>query len=137
MVGGALAAAAPRLQADDRPLRLGYNTYCVRSLGWHDDQLLDYAVKHKLDAIFLQDTKDPRAMDPSHWPEVRARAIARLVINQGPLPRRRDSGGGAAETSDDAPLDAALTSRLDGVEDEALRTALERLGRSLRNRRRS
>lgn len=52
---------------------LGYNTYCVRSMRWHDAQLIDFAVKHKLDAIFLQDTQDPRAEDPSHWREVRAR----------------------------------------------------------------
>jgi sugar phosphate isomerase/epimerase len=56
------------------PMPLGYNTYCLRSWNWNDEQLLQFAVDHKLDAIFLQDTRDPRAMDPAHWPEVKARA---------------------------------------------------------------
>ena len=55
-------------------MRLGYNTYCLRSLKLRDEQLLDFAVEHELDAVFLQDTTDPRAMDPAHWPEVRSRA---------------------------------------------------------------
>lgn len=52
---------------------LGYNTYSIRSLDWHDDRLVDFAVENKLDAIFLQDTSDPRASDPTHWSELRAR----------------------------------------------------------------
>jgi hypothetical protein len=55
---------------------LGYNTYCLRSMNWHDERLLQFAVEHKLDAVFLQDTSDPRADDPSHWAEVNARAAA-------------------------------------------------------------
>lgn len=52
---------------------LGYNTYSIRSLDWHDNRLIDYAVEQQLDAIFLQDTSDPRATDPSHWADVRVR----------------------------------------------------------------
>jgi len=54
-------------------MRLGYNTYCLRSLNLRDEQLLDFAVEHQLDAVFLQDLKDPRAMDPAHWADLRAR----------------------------------------------------------------
>ena len=68
-------------------MRLGYNTYCVRAMNWDDEQLLQYAADHKLDAIFLQDTRDPRAMDPSHWPEVKARAAD--------LGLHLETGGGA------------------------------------------
>lgn len=68
--GFAVRAAA----AAQKPMRLGYNTYCLRSLKLRDEQLLDFAVEHELDAVFLQDTTDPRAMDPAHWREVRVRA---------------------------------------------------------------
>ena len=56
------------------PMPLGYNTYCLRSLQWNDAQLLQFAADHELDAIFLQDSRDPLSQDPAHWPEVRARA---------------------------------------------------------------
>jgi len=74
LFGGALAVAGTRVAAAAKPMRLGYNTYCLRSLKLRDEQLLDFAVEHKLDAIFLQDLSDPRAMDPAHWTELRARA---------------------------------------------------------------
>lgn len=64
--------AASRLRAADKPLKLGYNTYSIRSHNWHDRRLLDFAVEHELDAIFLQDTSDPGAQDPAHWAEVKA-----------------------------------------------------------------
>ena len=51
---------------------LGFNTYCLRFLRWDDRKLLDYSVKQKLDAVFLQDSLDPGVMDPKHWAEIRA-----------------------------------------------------------------
>jgi sugar phosphate isomerase/epimerase len=68
------------------PFALGYNTYSLRALRWNDEQLLDYAAGQQLDAIFLQDSPDPRSMDPAHWPEVRAHA-QRLGL-------RLETGGG-------------------------------------------
>jgi len=62
----ASAAAAPR------QWRLGINTYCLRFWRFNDRQLIDWCVKEKLDAIFLQDSLDPGVMDPKHWAEVRA-----------------------------------------------------------------
>ncbi len=59
------APAAPRKWS------LGINTYCLRFQRWNDRQLIDYCVKQKLDAIFLQDSLDPNVMDPRHWTEVR------------------------------------------------------------------
>ena len=77
------------------PMPLGFNTYCLRSMGWDDATSLQYAADHKLDAIFLQDSKDPRAMDPTHWPEVKARAAD--------LGLHLETGGGAVlpRTADD------------------------------------
>jgi sugar phosphate isomerase/epimerase len=63
--GAALALAA------DSPMPLGINTYCLRALRWHDRRLLEYTAGLKMDAIFLQDSLDPKAQDPSHWGEVR------------------------------------------------------------------
>src|ERR1700692_2276976 len=70
-VGGALAAASAA-GAASRRWKLGINTYCLRFQRWNDRQLIDYCVKEKLDAIFLQDSLDPAVMEPKHWADVRA-----------------------------------------------------------------
>ncbi|NWF83525.1 MAG: sugar phosphate isomerase/epimerase [Bryobacteraceae bacterium] len=68
------------------PLPIGINTYCLRAFRWTDAQLLDYAASLRLDAIFLQDSLDPKAQDPAHWVEVKQHA-ARLGL-------RLETGGG-------------------------------------------
>lgn len=83
---GAAASVLRGAPGEAGALPLGYNTYCLRALRWNDAQLLDYAAAQKLDAIFLQDSLDPRAMDPAHWVEVREQA-ARLGL-------RLETGGG-------------------------------------------
>ncbi len=60
-----LAAAMP-----DR-IGIGYNTYCLRGLKMTDRQHFEQAAAWKLDALFLQDSLDPRAQDPAHWAEVK------------------------------------------------------------------
>jgi sugar phosphate isomerase/epimerase len=65
---------------------LGINTYCLRAMRWDDRTLLDYAAGLKMDAIFLQDSLDPRAQEPAHWQEVRERA--------GALGLHLETGGG-------------------------------------------
>src|SRR5438105_11710871 len=70
-IGSALFAL-PVSAAAPRKWPLGINTYCLRFQRWNDRQLLDYCVKQKLDAMFLQDSLDPGVMDPKHWAEVRA-----------------------------------------------------------------
>lgn len=66
------SAATALLPAAPRNWKLGINTYCLRFQAWHDRRLFDYCAGQKLDAIFLQDSLDPAAMDPKHWAEVRA-----------------------------------------------------------------
>ena len=73
---------------------LGYNTYSIRALRWHDLQLLNYAAEQKLDAVFLQDSIDPANNDPAHWKELKETA-ARLGLvlhggDAGALPRTPD-----------------------------------------------
>lgn len=92
LFAGLAALAATKLRGADRPLRLGYNTYSIRSHNWLDRQLIDFAVENKLDAIFLQDTSDPGAQDPKHWAEVRAWAKDAGL--------RLETGGGAVLPKD-------------------------------------
>ena len=73
---------------------LGYNTYSVRAMRWHDVRLLEYAAELKLDAVFLQDSLDPANNDPAHWKELKETA-ARLGLelhggDAGALPRTPD-----------------------------------------------
>ena len=70
-LGSALACALPAATAA-RQWPLGINTYCLRFQRWNDRRLFDYCTSQKLDAIFLQDSLDPAAMQPKHWAEVRA-----------------------------------------------------------------
>ena len=63
----AAVAGGAMLQADtvaSKPIPIGLNTYCLRALKWTDTQLLDYAAAQKLDAIFLQDSLDPKTAGP-------------------------------------------------------------------------
>ncbi len=69
------------------------------------------------------------------------RAVARLILQQGPLPtdnrrpgRRARGAIDAAESGIAAPDDEDLTSKLAKVADPALREALEGLARSLRQK---
>lgn len=68
------------------PLPIGINTYCLRAFRWDDKTLLDYAASLRLDAIFLQDSLDPLAQDPSHWTAVKQQAAS--------LSLRLETGGG-------------------------------------------
>ncbi len=71
-------------------------------MGWDDRTVLQYAADHKLDAIFLQGSNDPRAMDPAHWPQVKARAAElglHLETGGGAvLPRTADEFSSKVET---------------------------------------
>jgi len=73
---------------------LGYNTYSVRAMRWHDLQLLEYAASLQLDAVYLQDSVDPANNDPAHWKELKD-ASTRLGLrldggDAGALPRTPD-----------------------------------------------
>jgi sugar phosphate isomerase/epimerase len=97
-LGAAAAAAAAPLRGATRQWPLGINTYCLRFQRWNDRQLIDYCVKHKLDAIFLQDSLDPQVFDPKHWSDVRSwvkEAGLRLETGGAPLLPKR---GASMET---------------------------------------
>ncbi|MBN9656681.1 MAG: sugar phosphate isomerase/epimerase [Acidobacteria bacterium] len=90
------------------PMKLGLNTYCLRALRWHDAQLLDYTASLKLDAVFLQDSLDPKAMDPAHWKEVREQS-QRLGLHL-------ETGGGGILPRTAEQFQPAVASLLKNVE---------------------
>ena len=74
VLGGAAAAVSRTLRAatiGGAAIPLGINSYCLRAMRWNDLQLLDYAAKLNVDALFLQDSLDPERDNPAHWRQVR------------------------------------------------------------------
>lgn len=98
-LGGILTAvpAAARLSG---PIPMGLNTYCLRALRWHDAQLLDYCAAQRLDAVFLQDSLDPKRDDPAHWKWVRSRAKE--------LGLHLETGGSSLLPKDASEMDAKM-----------------------------
>ena len=73
LLATALALATPSFGSPaTRTWKLGLNTYCLRFEKWNDRQLMDFCVKQKLDAMFLQDSLDAAVMDPRHWADVKS-----------------------------------------------------------------
>lgn len=97
-----LAGVAAAAHAQTPPFRIGINTYCLRAMRWNDRQLFDYAASLKLDAVFLQDSLDPRTADPAHWVEVRtwAKELGFHIESGGGgiLPRTPEAYAGAVAT---------------------------------------
>jgi sugar phosphate isomerase/epimerase len=71
------AAAASASGANSRPaqgIRLGFDTYSIRALGWKDIQLIDYAAKLKLDTLQLSSLDNYTSLEPEHLKQVREHA---------------------------------------------------------------
>jgi sugar phosphate isomerase/epimerase len=67
-------------------LKLGFDNYSIRALGWKAPRLLDYAASLKLDAILLSDPDVFERQDERHLKEVKRRADdAGLEIHSGML----------------------------------------------------
>ena len=56
-IGSSLGASAGVALADEakNPLFLGYDNFAVRAMGWKAKELIDYAVKLKVDTVFITD----------------------------------------------------------------------------------
>src|SRR5260370_17844055 len=92
-LAGLRAATAPAAMTGQIPM--GFNTYCLRALKWNDSQLFEYAASLKLDAVFLQDSLDPQAMEPAHWKQVREQT-KQLVLHietggAGTIPQNKEA----------------------------------------------
>ena len=51
----AAALAVPWLMPPRRKIKLGFDNFAVRAMGWKADELLDYAAAQKVDVLFLTD----------------------------------------------------------------------------------
>ena len=73
-----VSQAASRAQVGTnapRPrLKLGFDNFAVRAMGWKAAQLLDYAAQWKLDSLFISDLDAFESHDSAHLRELRARA---------------------------------------------------------------
>ncbi len=62
--------------ASPTPIRLGFDTYSVRSSHWKDMELLEYAARLQLDTVQISSLGDYQSLDPAHLAQVKARAAA-------------------------------------------------------------
>lgn len=76
--GMALAGPAPAQEsADGKPsprLKLGFDNFSIRALGWKAPQLLDYAASLKLDTVFFSDLDVYESHGEAYLKEIKARA---------------------------------------------------------------
>jgi 3-oxoisoapionate decarboxylase len=71
--------AAPAPAPDDRPIKLGFDTYSVRAFQWKAPRLLEYAAGLKLDTIQFSDLADFESHDLAYLQKIKDQA-ARLNI---------------------------------------------------------
>src|SRR5690349_6559354 len=72
-------AIAGTLFAEDKApaakkLRLGFDNFSIRAMGWKADALLDYAASLKLDSILISDLDAFESLDGAYLKKVRSKA---------------------------------------------------------------
>lgn len=68
-------AGLPQLHAaSGRKLKLGFDNFSVRAMGWKAPALLDYAAAMKLDSVLISDLDAYESLEDKHLKEVRAKA---------------------------------------------------------------
>src|SRR4051794_11212310 len=75
-VGVAAAGGGPTVKASasTKKLRLGFDNFSVRAMGWKAPALLDYAASLKLDSILISDLDAYESLEEKHLKEVKAKA---------------------------------------------------------------
>ncbi len=79
LTGVAASAALPRAataQPARTPLKLGFDHFAIRGLGWKAPQFVDYAASLKLDAVLLSELNVLERRDEAYLSELKARADA-------------------------------------------------------------
>jgi 3-oxoisoapionate decarboxylase len=72
----ASALAAPAFGQEKKlPIKIGYDNFAVRALGWKAPELIDYAVKLKCDTLLISDLDAFGPLDDAALGEVRKRAV--------------------------------------------------------------
>ncbi len=69
-----LAGLTSRLRAQQKKLRLGYDTYSLRAWGMKAMEHLDFAARHGCTALQISSLGDFESLEPAHLAKVRARA---------------------------------------------------------------
>ena len=67
--GTALAQPAPK-----RNIKLGFDNFAVRSMGWKAPQLIDYAAKLKTDSLFITDFDALEKFDDGYLKDLKSKA---------------------------------------------------------------
>ena len=73
LLGSATAENAPAI-APARKIKLGFDNFSVRAMGWKAHALLDYAASLKLDSILISDLDAYENFTDAYLGEVRAKA---------------------------------------------------------------
>ncbi len=68
------ARAETVASAPERKIKLGFDNFSVRAMGWKADALLDYAASLKLDSILISDLDAYESFEETYLREVRAKA---------------------------------------------------------------
>jgi 3-oxoisoapionate decarboxylase len=82
-LASAFAPLVSRLRAAAPGIKLGYDTYSVRSWGWKAMEHLEFAAALRLDAIQISSLGDFESLDPTHLAKVKERARASNIELDG------------------------------------------------------
>ncbi|MBI5085618.1 MAG: sugar phosphate isomerase/epimerase [Acidobacteria bacterium] len=69
-----LAASVAALRAQNPTLKLGYDTYSIRAWGMKAMEHLEFAARHRCNAIQISSIGDFESLEPAHLARVKARA---------------------------------------------------------------
>src|SRR5437588_8849440 len=73
-LSGIVFSAESDQSPSPKKLRLGFDNFSVRAMGWKAPALLDYAASLKLDSILISDLDAYESLEDEHLREVRAKA---------------------------------------------------------------
>ncbi len=134
ITAGSIAASKLALAADSKKLKLGFDNFSIRGLGWKAPRLLDYAAEKQVDTILFSDLDVFESFEDSYLKEIRKKAddlgIEVQAGTGGICPsakRFNEMGDGRGATGIDHPC-----GRSDGLERSALLP--RRCGRPQRGR---
>ena len=69
--GNALRGKSLKKPASPAKVKLGFDNFSIRALGWKADKLLEYAGKQKVDTILFSDLDVYESFDPGYLKELK------------------------------------------------------------------
>jgi sugar phosphate isomerase/epimerase len=77
----ALSACSKQSEVEEsQKLLLGYDNFAVRAMGWKAKELIDHAVKLKVDTVFITDLDAFERLEESHLAEVKSYADEKGIL---------------------------------------------------------